>query len=595
VSESPGEPSGARGSALAVAAVVAAVVPVVVATVRAVARGWIPLSDNAYFAIRAYDVFTPNIPWLGTWTSASLSVGRTINNPGPMYFDLLAVPVRAFGPSDGVAIGAALLNVAAIVGIAWVAHRRGGLVLLVPAMLATSVLGWTLGSELLFDPWQPHAMLLPFLCFLFVAWGMTDGDLALVPWAVVLGSLLVQTHLSYGFTVPVLAAVGLVGIAWRLRAAQRDGTAEPGAWRGRVARVGSLSIGLGVLCWIQPLVDQVQGFGNLGNLVAVSGGGSGPTLGAARALRVTAGVLSLPPFFLRPSFADTLAPASSATGGPGGVGLAHLPSLGAALVSLAVLVAVLLAVGAWARHRHDRPATAAVVIALVGVAVSVLTALRVPIQVFGVAAHNFRPLWPLAAFMVFAVLATFVPMVAVARRPVVLTAGVVVTALVALVTLPTYRTGLGPALNDWAEPVQRDLDAQLAARPPRGPLLADFTNTAFLEPYSTPLLAQLQRSGVEFVTDDPTQVRQIGTRRRYDGHNARARFVYRLGDAATRIPAGERRVAYHAGLDAGDRRELARLRAADVRSARREALERRWNQQTIGVFVIPLDHRAAGP
>ena len=35
---------------------------------------------------------------LGTWTSASLSVGKDINNPGPLLYDLLAVPVRINDP-----------------------------------------------------------------------------------------------------------------------------------------------------------------------------------------------------------------------------------------------------------------------------------------------------------------------------------------------------------------------------------------------------------------------------------------------------------------------------------------------------------------
>ena len=62
-----------------------------------------PIGDDSFFSIRAWDVFTEHPPLLGTWTSASQSVGTNINNPGPLFFDLLAVPVRVFGSIDGLA------------------------------------------------------------------------------------------------------------------------------------------------------------------------------------------------------------------------------------------------------------------------------------------------------------------------------------------------------------------------------------------------------------------------------------------------------------------------------------------------------------
>ncbi len=166
--------------------------------------------------------------------------------------------------------------------------------------------------------------------------------------------------------------------------------------------------------------------------------------------------------------------------------------------------------------------------------------------------------------------------------------GIGLVALLVVLTIPTYDAGVGPNLNLWAEPVLRDIDRQIAAHPPRGPLLADFSNEFFLEPFSTPLLAQLQRSGVEFVTEDETQVRQIGEDRRFDGHNARARLVYRQGLGALETPPGWRRIALHPGLDRARRRELLDLEASGKPSARRTELERLWNRNTVGVFVAPL-------
>ena len=208
-------PSPATGftTRLFLASVVVALVPVVVATTRAIRNGWIPTEDNALWAIRSRDLFSlTHLPLIGSWSSVSLSVKTLVNHPGPLYFDVLAVPARLFEPGAGVAFGVALVNSLCIVGIAVFAHRRGGALLGTIAMAATATLCWTMGSELLFDPWGPHAVLLPFLFFLVLVWSMTCGDLPALPFAVGVGSLVMQTHLSYVLLVPLLGAWGIFGL-----------------------------------------------------------------------------------------------------------------------------------------------------------------------------------------------------------------------------------------------------------------------------------------------------------------------------------------------------------------------------------------------
>ena len=80
------EPSSARRWV----ARVAVLLPIVVAVVLALVNGWFPVGDAALLAIRAYDVGTPDHPLLGSWTSASFALGIDVNNPGPLYPDLLA-------------------------------------------------------------------------------------------------------------------------------------------------------------------------------------------------------------------------------------------------------------------------------------------------------------------------------------------------------------------------------------------------------------------------------------------------------------------------------------------------------------------------
>ncbi|HET6664606.1 MAG TPA: hypothetical protein VFG94_10125, partial [Acidimicrobiales bacterium] len=105
-------------SLLAALCVVAAMLPVIVATVRAITGDWRAIGDNAYFSIRAADVFTEHHPLLGSWTSASIAIGVDLNNAGPLLFDVLAIPVRIGGPDVGLAVGVALVNIASILGIA---------------------------------------------------------------------------------------------------------------------------------------------------------------------------------------------------------------------------------------------------------------------------------------------------------------------------------------------------------------------------------------------------------------------------------------------------------------------------------------------
>jgi hypothetical protein len=200
------------GSLLFPASLLAALVPVVVAAVRAVDRGWIPVTDNALITIRARDVLTDHHPLLGTWSSASATTGTDFNNPGPLLFDLLALPARIVEGGAGVAVAVALLNVVSVIGIGVFARRRGGDVVGIAALAVTAGLTWAMGSEVLYEPWQPHSLLLPFLCFMVLCWSVACGDLVALPLAVVAGSLVLQTHLSYGILVPALGACAAVGL-----------------------------------------------------------------------------------------------------------------------------------------------------------------------------------------------------------------------------------------------------------------------------------------------------------------------------------------------------------------------------------------------
>ena len=539
-----------RAFRLFVASVVIAAVPVIVATTRAIGRHWIPIGDDGFFAVRSFDVFGHNIPLLGTWSSSSLSYGTNLNNPGPLLFDALAVPVRVLGANAGLPIGVALLNIAALVGIGWFAYRRGGPLLGTIAMAAATALGWAMGSELLYDPWQPHSLVLPFLFFVVLVWSFADGDLLALPFGALVGSLVLETHLTYALLVPVLSGFAILVFGVRLGRSRRR---DPDRWPERrrdALRAGAVTAVIGLAAWTQTLVEQVTRSGNLTRLVRTAQHSHVRSVGYRLGVRLAASVLALPPGWFRPSVQRTFYLSW------------HPPSLGLAIGSLLVLVAVLVACGWDARRRHDRVAGLAIATAAVALLTSIVTVAQSPITVFGVyTPHGMRFLWPLAAFVFFAVVIS-VARTAAARRVSLdrLVGGfVVLTIVLAAINLPYANLGDGPNSQQWAIPGQRQLADHLGSLRGHGPLLVDDLFRTFADPHGPTLLAELQQDGVPFVARDATLVAQLGPGRRFTGRNASQALLLRTGDAAVTAPAGSRRVAYAAGLDARSRHELDTL------------------------------------
>ncbi len=418
-------------------AATAAIVPTLVGLVRSLHRGWYPVGDNGYFALRARDVFTDHHPLLGTWTSASLSVGENLNNPGPLLFDIYALPAR-IDAASGVAVGAALVNVASVAIVGLFAYRQGGATAATVFLACATALGWSMGSELLIDPWQPHVLMLPSLAFFVLIWSLLNGDLVAFPLTVGVASLIVQTHFGYVVLVTALSMVGIAGVIWTLRRRTRGDTVGSDRQMRTMLLCGAA---IAVVCWIQPVIEQLtaDGRGNLTRLAA-AGSSGGDSLGASGAARLVAGVVVTPPAWFRPSLRDTYAP--ELVHSPDGSVLgrhAGVPSLGAAIIAL-VLLAVVLAAAAWlAIRRDDRPSLLALVVGAVALVAATITLSILPIASFGLAPHQFRWLWSLAAFLVAATALALVGQ----RRATILVAAV--TALViGAANLPTHRVQVGP-------------------------------------------------------------------------------------------------------------------------------------------------------
>ena len=548
-------PSALRSLAgrLYLASIGFAVLPVLVAVGRAVANGWTPLSDDALFAIRARDVFSyHNLPLVGLDSSTSLVAGTELHHPGPLQLDLLALPVRLLGGGAGLAVGVGIINVAAVVTIAVFAYRRGGALTGTLAMLLTAGLCWTMGSEALFEPWQPIAVMLPFLCFVFLAWSVSCGDLVALPVAAFVGSFVLETHVSYVLLVPVLAIWSLVGAGLVVRARRRE---DPAAWprlRSHVVRAATLAAAVFLVCWLQPLIDQAVGQGNLGRLLTNSSGGN-RTFGYGYGVQLVASVVALPPWWFRPSMNRTLLPANGWTA----------PSLLTAVASLVALTAILGLCWWSAQRRRDREAGRAVVTAGLAAIAGLATAGRVPITVFGLEAHVFWWLWPISIFIFFVIGVTVVRRAAErVQQRVLIPVGTVATAVLAVLSFPTLAQGLTPNTREYAIPTVHAVTAQLGRLTGRGPILVDpLLKSRLGDPYGLAIIAELQRRGIPVVARDPVLVGQLGSHRQYTGRNARSELLLRVGNDRLVLPAGAVQVVDHQGIGLSGQRELAALEA----------------------------------
>jgi len=594
------------GHRVEVLAALVALAPIVVAVLRGIANDYVPIGDDGLILLRSRDVLTENHPWLGTWSSSSLSLGVNLNNPGPLLFDLMALPTKLLGAGPGLAIGVGIVNGACLVGAAAVAHRIAGRRGFLLTLLVGSVIVWSMGSELIFDVWQPHVLVLVYLLLAVLAWAAGEGRVWTIPGSVALVSLLVQTHLSYVYLAPLTL---LAGVAIHLvRTRDLRSILRPVLW----------SAPLALVLWAQTLWQQVHGPGpsNLDRLVDAATGkyGSSDAIGFGLAARLVGAVVALPPWILRPSFADTI-PAVRITDAAGArIPVEGLPGPVAAVVGIVVVLGLLAAVVRTSRGADRRPTRTAGVLAIVLVVVGLGALTLMPVGAIGLASHQMRWLWPIGAIVLLTLLLAITDRVA--TSPAIVPSILGVLALVCGLSLPTHVVPAGQTADRDATPSVRRMVDRLDGLRGNGVLLFDPSTLRFAEPYSGPLLAGLAEAGIPFVTADDGFVHQLGEGRRFRCTIAtaadcgvRARMVVVSGPEAEAATAGSLAHVYVAGITPTEASELqaleVELRAAGVRfdgygvpravpDARRAAADRYLELQrardigSVAVVLTPL-------
>jgi hypothetical protein len=252
------------------ALVLLAIAPCVVAMASVIGDEWHAADDQALEVLRVSDVGGPHTPWVGSYQRFGFF------HPGPLKFWFLAPFYQLFG-GTGVLFGVGIINAAASgTAVVW-ARRTGGLSLAALTALIFVVLQRAMGFSELLDPWNPFVTLLPFAAFVIVAAAAICDDLVALPFAVAVGSFVVQIHLGYAPLVGGLAATAFVAncvryVVERRRRSRR--VSENRVWWAAV------TILVAVCFWSAPLTEQVVApEGNLAKIVRFSGDPGAPVGG----------------------------------------------------------------------------------------------------------------------------------------------------------------------------------------------------------------------------------------------------------------------------------------------------------------------------
>jgi hypothetical protein len=464
-----------------------------------------------------------------------------------LLFYAFAIPTRVLG-AEGLAVGAALLNAAALLGIALVTARRAGSLAAAAAVAVATALCWSMGSDLLFDPWAPNSVLLTFLFLLVLVWATSSGDLILLPLVAAVASLLVGTNLEYAVMVPALGVWTVGGLVLELRRSRRAQLEQWPALRRRAMRTGAVTALVIVACWLPSLVEEFTSSSE-GNLSRILGNVNSihTTLGLRDALHLVAGVTVVPPWWLRPSMTKLYS---------------SLPHLHVVIPWVITFVAalVLCAWDGW--RRRDHVVTAAVATVAVAVLAGIITMVKAPVDASGgPVGYQTRVLWPVAAFVFLALSVTALRHVRGSRLSAAVGAALLAaTATAAWFNVPAATAGTHA--QDWAFPVARDINRQIDVLEHRGTLYFDWYDDSFeYQFFASGILAELRRRNVPFVVRAAFLVRQLGDHRRFTGRNADAVVTLKTGAERIRlVPPGAQTVAVHEGLRAAQRRELAALK-----------------------------------
>jgi hypothetical protein len=213
---------------------------------------WYPVLDLAQTELRVRDVGSSHPPLIGLVGRLG-TLGHQGSHPGPLSFWAMWPFYRLFGATAWALQTASVsLHLLAVGVILWIAHRRGGLRLMLCVAAVLAVLMRAYGTPTVTEAWNPYLPVLWWLVFLLAVWSIVCGDLPLLPVAVFAGSFCMQTHLPY-----VGLTIGLLGAAVAVCAVQAYEQRKHQTALREFVRWTLLAAALGIVLWLPPIIEQL--------------------------------------------------------------------------------------------------------------------------------------------------------------------------------------------------------------------------------------------------------------------------------------------------------------------------------------------------
>jgi hypothetical protein len=251
----PGSPLGRLGRFVLrrpVVIVATLLVPLVAVLVAMHRERWFPSGDLAQAELHVRG-FLRHPPLVGAAGRIG-SLEEQGSHPGPSMWLALLPTHLVFGRSAyGMLVAMVVLHLTSVTAAVWLARKVGGAALAIATFGAIVVALHAAGPQFLVQPWNPWAAIVPFLVFLLLVTRVVEGQLKSAPWAVLVGSHCVQSHVGYALLVGGLLVVALVAVIVRWRHEGRGAAGE-----GSPVRPILWSIGVLALAWLPPVVDQLR-------------------------------------------------------------------------------------------------------------------------------------------------------------------------------------------------------------------------------------------------------------------------------------------------------------------------------------------------
>ena len=229
-----------------------------------------PTGDRAFLELYALHATDGNLT-VGLYSRVGW------NHPGPVYLYALA-PLHALSGQREFSLDstALLINLASLAALIAVVSTAGDAYLGWSLIAALTIFLFRPGpardiGELLASSWNPHVVTLPFGLLIGLCAALAVGRVRVLPAVALVGSFVVQTHIGLLPCTMALVAMAVALWMYRRRVCRSAPVGVPvgvDTPRGASIRPWVLaSVGLFALLWMLPLVDQVVGSGNAGEIV----------------------------------------------------------------------------------------------------------------------------------------------------------------------------------------------------------------------------------------------------------------------------------------------------------------------------------------